>query len=156
MVACVRWSWERSFAATGVFPCNYCTRVCESWTALQVHKARVHDFRRPERCRIDTPWRPICLVHFGSRIRVLRHLCRSTNLCRPLILRTLRPLGHEQVEALDAADSADRAKGRKSGFRDGVWRGRAIQLAGPMVLEACVEVDEPILLRAEHPVVNDV
>lgn len=108
-----------SLPAPSRFDCNMCTRTCHSWTRLRVHQCKMHGFRVPERSRIDTAWCPICLTHFGSRIRVLRHLARSANLCRPIILREFNPLDDEQVDKLDAIDRIDIALGKKCGLRDG-------------------------------------
>jgi hypothetical protein len=110
--------------------CEFCTFVGQTVQAYTLHRVKVHGYRVPERSKINTAWCPVCLLHCGSRIRVLIHLARN-EVCRTIVNALYSPLHDDEIELLDEEDRRDLKLGRRQGMRNGIWKGRAVRAPGP-------------------------
>ena len=138
------WSFEpvsmNNRPAPGTYPCGDCSKICSSWHGLKIHQMRMHMYRVPIRAYVDTVHCPVCMVNFGTRIRVLHHLRRAANLCRPIIISRFSRLPVEQVALMDAHDAKNIAAGKRLGHVRGVWTGRACRALGPL-MRCCYDED---------------
>ena len=142
------WSFEPAFMdnrpAPGTFLCKGCPAICKSWHGLKVHQMRMHSYRVPIRAFVDTVNCPVCMVHFGIRIRVMHHLRRVANMCGPIVISCFSRLPVEQVALMDAHDAKNVAAGKRLGHVRGVWTGRACRAQGPL-MRCCYDEDVPDL-----------
>ena len=82
--------------------CPECNDICKSRQALAVHRAKRHQWRRPERLFVDSTTCPVCLVDFQTRTRVINHIAEKSAVCRLNIVICGTAMSIEQADALDA------------------------------------------------------
>ena len=127
--------WAKSnkmFEIDMTFSCYECGYACESRQQLALHSFKMHSYSRRTRAFIDTEYCPVCLQHFGSRIKVINHLEEKSMRCRAVVLTCFPKLPLSVVERLDMEDAGIARNFAEQGRRRHHHDTFVERLSGPM------------------------
>ena len=131
------WAGVRVQIASAVtWECSICAKVFNTKQALAGHRWKKHGCKRPERLLVSTVHCEACMLHFGTRLRVLNHVCERSMICRNIYHALGPSLSAAQADVLDAQDALDAANDRKKCVRRGIAKTACVRLAGPLIQQA--------------------
>ena len=121
--------------------CTVCNAVRPSRHSPAVHVFRAHGVRQPQHFYVDGTQCPVCLVEFGTRIRLREHLSsdlksmkpQKSPICWDECLKRYAPFSEEYAQVLADEDLQTSRSKKKSGFRRTHAKYRSVQAQGPMM-----------------------
>ena len=128
-------------------PCPECSQSFPSASAMASHRARVHGYRHPARCRIETVHCLCCLAMHWTRERMLYHLKKS-KVCMGFYTEHVAPVEVDTATALDVASAPVQADNVRRGLQPRHAARPCVRLAGPLRREAFVALHAA---RSEQP-----